>query len=482
MPVLANARVFDGRRMLPGSQTVTVEGNRISAMHPHSGPVPDGAVDVAGMTLMPGLITSHLHPDFFKFSIAIAATERPGRSCRPASMMAIGVRTCRVLLESGFTGYSGASCAHDIDAQLKMAIAEDIIPGPRIRACGHHLGTTGDMNNSGRWWKRYETPGTDVCADGPDAMRSLVREEINRGVETIKIFASAGHGQLHRTTRNMSRDEIATIISTAHERGAKVRAHVSDKAMMLECIELGLDLIDHGDEIDEEVIAAMVEAGTFWVPSLIYPWSLLELGYAAEFGVTPEQYEHTRAMLPRRAGSRGPDTDRRRLQRHLPRSARRRSARPPGRKLWSRVRLLRSDRRALGSRGAELGYPQRRPVLGRRTGAAGVIEPGALADLIVVDGDPLADLSLLSRPAEALKAVIRDGVFVIDRMGAVGAEGTSESNVLHRSLRCDSQRRPSDEQLTRSAWQETCNARVAAGALPRGVVCWNRVGTKRFRR
>ncbi len=61
----------------------------------------------------------------------------------------------------------------------------------------------------------------------------------------------------------MSREEIAAIINTAHERGAKVRAHVSDKAMMMECIELGLDLIDHGDEIDEEVIEAMAEAGTF---------------------------------------------------------------------------------------------------------------------------------------------------------------------------------------------------------------------------
>ncbi len=51
------------------------------------------------------------------------------------------------------------------------------------------------MNNGGRWWKAYETPGTDVCADGPDDLRKLVRQEINRGAETIKIFASAGHGQ-----------------------------------------------------------------------------------------------------------------------------------------------------------------------------------------------------------------------------------------------------------------------------------------------
>ena len=130
--------------------------------------------------------------------------------------------------------------------------------------------------------RRIETPGTDVCADGPDALRTLVRQEINRGAETIKIFASAGHGQPNRTTRNMSRDEIAAIINTAHERGAKVRAHVADKAMIMECIELGLDVVDHGDEIDEEVIAAMVEAGTFWVPSLIFLRSLLELGYGEQ--------------------------------------------------------------------------------------------------------------------------------------------------------------------------------------------------------
>ncbi|BBZ15506.1 amidohydrolase family protein [Mycobacterium branderi] len=431
---LNNARIFDGRAMLPGTHSVTLDGNRITAIDDDSQANSAEAVDVGGMTLMPGLISCHLHPDFYKFDISIAATERPGKELPPGVMMAIGVRTCRVLLESGFTGYAGASCAHDIDAQLKMAIAEGIIPGPRIRACGHHLGTTGDMNNGGRWWKRYQTPGTDVCADGPEAMRALVREEINRGVETIKIFASAGHGQLHRTTRNMSRDEIAAIINTAHERGAKVRTHVSDKAMMLECIELGLDLIDHGDEIDEEVIEAMVQAGTFWVPSLIYPWSLLEIGYAAEVGVTREQYDHVRAMLPvaQAAGVRiliGDD--------------------------YSGIfrNLLDDDPldHQVGNYGREFAYYgaieglSAADVLSWGTSNAGellvdppervgVIEPGALADLIVVDGDPLADLSLLARPNDALKAVIRDGVLVIDRLTAQTAERPASPPRADRQL------------------------------------------------
>jgi imidazolonepropionase-like amidohydrolase len=420
MPVITNATVFDGRKLLPGRHSITLDGNIISAIDDPS-PVPPGeVVDAAGMTLMPGLITSHLHSDFYKFNIA--DSDRLGKERPPGVLMAIGVRTCRVLLESGFTGFSGASCSNDIDAQLKMAIDEDIIPGPRIRACGHHLGTTGDMNNGGRWWKAYETPGTDVCADGPDALRKLVRQEINRGAETIKIFASAGHGQPNRVTRNMSRTEIEAIISSAHERGAKVRAHVADKAMIMECIELGLDVVDHGDEVDEEVIAAMAEAGTFWVPSLIFLRSLLELGYAEGYGVTQAQYDHVRAMLPlaQAAGVRiliGDD--------------------------YSGVfRDVMDDDpldHQIGNYGREFAYYGQVDglsavdVLSWGTANAGellvdpparvgVIEPGALADLIIVDGDPVTDLSLLARPGEALRMVIRDGAVVLDRL----AEGTVE--------------------------------------------------------
>ena len=427
MLVITNATLFDGRRLLPGRHSVTVDGNTIAAIDDPStvtAPLAETEViDAAGMTVLPGLITSHLHADFFKFDIN--DSDRLGKERPPGVMMAIGVRTCRVLLESGFTGYAGASCSNDIDAQLKMAIDEDLIPGPRIRACGHHLGTTGDMNNGGRWWKAYQTPGTDVCADGPDELRKLVRQEINRGAETIKIFASSGHGQLHRTTRNMSRAEIAAIIEAAHERGAKVRAHVADKAMIMECIELGLDVVDHGDDIDDEVIAAMAEAGTFWVPSLIFPWSLLTLGFAEQNGVTQAQYDHVRAMLP--------------------------AAHDAG------VRILIGDDYSgvfrdaidndpldhqIGNYGREFAYYgaidglSAEAVLSWGTSNAGqllvdaparvgVIEPGALADLIIVDGDPVQDLSLLARPDEALKAVIRDGALVIDRLDDTGRQQRS---------------------------------------------------------
>ena len=422
MLTLTNARIFDGREMLPGRRSVTLDGNRITAVAAQAETASEKTIDIGGMTLLPGLITCHLHPDFYKFTLAQGMAGDPlGKEFPPGVMMAMGVRTCRILLESGFTGYVGASCSNDVDAQLKIAIAEGIVPGPRIRACGHHIGTTADLNDSKKWWRTFHTPGTDLFIDGPDALRKVVREEIRRGVETIKVFASSGHGFPSRTARNMARDELAAIVTTAHERGVKVRAHVADKTMILECIELGVDVLDHGDEVDEECIEAMVAAGTFWVPSLTYPRMLLELGWGDVdgVGVMRRRYENVRRMLPlaHKAGVRiliGDD--------------------------YSGVfrDVVKDDPldHQVGCYGREFAYygaidglsttdviswgtKNAGELLVDPPGRVGVIESGALADLIIVDGDPVADLSLLARPEQALKAVIRDGALVIDRLPPV---------------------------------------------------------------
>ena len=105
MLVITNAKVFDGRELLPGTHSVTLDGNTIAAIDDASTCRRREVLDAAGMTLMPGLITSHLHSDFYKFNIA--DSDRLGKERPPGVLMAIGVRTCRVLLESGFTGYSG---------------------------------------------------------------------------------------------------------------------------------------------------------------------------------------------------------------------------------------------------------------------------------------------------------------------------------------------------------------------------------------
>jgi imidazolonepropionase-like amidohydrolase len=413
MTIFTNARVFDGRKALPGLHTVTLEGNRIGSIT--AGSAAGEVIDLGGMTLMPGLITCHFHPDFYKFTLADGLAGEPlGKELPPGVLMAIAIRNAGVLLESGFTGYVGATCGHDIDAQLKMAIAEGIVPGPRIRACSAHIGTTGDLNDSRKWWRRFTTPGTDVFVDGPEDMRKMVREHIRRGAETIKLFTSAGHGFAGPVPRNMDRDEIAAAVSAAHGRGAKVRAHCADRAMIRECLELGVDIIDHGDEIDDELIAMMADQGICWVPSLVYPKCLLQLGWGD--ARMQELYDHVRTMLPRaqKAGVKiliGDDYSG--VFRDVIADD------PLDHQIGNYGREFAFYGEIDGLEPADVlawGTANAGEVLTGGADRLGVIEAGALADLIVVDGDPLADLSLLARPQEALKAVIRDGAFAINRL------------------------------------------------------------------
>lgn len=419
MLTLINARVFDGQKMLPGRHSVTLDAGRIVGIGEEAEESAGGIIDLDGMTLMPGLVTCHLHPDFHKFSFAQAADgQKLGKELPPGVLMAIGVRTCRILLESGFTGYVGAACSNDIDAQLKMAIAQDIIPGPRIRACSHHVATTGDANDTWKWWQRYETPGVDLFADGPDELRKVVRNEIRRGAQTIKIFASLGHGLPGPAMRNMSRDEIEAVVNAAHERGARVRAHVADKQLILECLELGVDIIDHGDGVDEECIEKMVKAGTFWVPSQIFAKALIDLGM---WDVTDDlaSFNSVRRMLPlaHQAGVRillGDDYSGEFMRGMVEDNPLDHEVGCYGRELayYGGIEgLSAADVLSWGTRNAG-------ELLTDGRDSLGVIEPGALADLIIVDGDPIEDLTLFSRPEESLKAVIRDGAFAINRIAA----------------------------------------------------------------
>lgn len=416
MTLLTNARVFDGRALLDGLHDVQIDEGRITSVNAVGSATAGDAIDLAGCTLMPGLITCHFHPDFYKFTLAMGFAGEPlGKELPPGVLMAIAIRNAGVLMESGFTGYIGATCAHDIDAQLKMAIEQGIITGPRIRACSPHIGTTGDVNQSKNWWRDFETPGTDIFLDGPDEMRKAVRNFVRRGAETIKIFTTSGHGGLpYPVDRTMERDEIEAIATAAHGRGAIVRAHCATNAMIRECVEIGVDIIDHGDEMDEEIIAMMAERGTRWVPSMIYPKCMIDLGWA-EPGLAEKQ-DNVAAMLPKAQAAGVPILI--------------------GDDYSGVFRDVIEDDpldHEVGNYGREFAFYAERTGLPAETllswgtanaGSAltggrdklGVIEPGALADLVIFDGNPVEDLSILSRPAETMRAVIRDGATVIDRL------------------------------------------------------------------
>jgi imidazolonepropionase-like amidohydrolase len=412
--VLDNAKVFDGLSAPYAGACVVADGRVAWVGPPGAAPSESGDAryDLAGRFLMPGLVSCHLHPDNLLFGLSnFLAGEQLGKERPPGVLMAVAIRTARMLLDSGFTGYVGAACAHNIDAQLKMAVAEGVVPGPRIRACSHHIGTTADNNDSPRWWAQDHAPGVDLFADGPDEMRRLVRDEIRCGAEIIKFYATSGQAIPNRRgARNMSAEEMRTLVETAHQRGARVRAHVVQRDMILECLDLGVDVIDHGNEVDEACIEKMVETGAFWVPSLLYSRLSLDAGAdpAGEYG---RAWDNLRRMIPKAqaAGVKlllGDDYGGAPGRRH-----------EPG--VYAREMSLYVDHCGIAPLDVlRWGTRNAGELLVDGPQASGVLGPGAFADLIVVDGDPTADISILQRPQQHLAAVMRDGVFYASRLSA----------------------------------------------------------------
>jgi imidazolonepropionase-like amidohydrolase len=390
-----------------------VEGERIASLGPDAQARPragDRVIDLAGATLMPGLIACHYHAAYDGVSMQPVplGTEKP-----PAYLALAAAKNVRTALHCGFTAVVSAGGPHNIDAQLKMAIEDGLIEGPRIVPGSRGLDTTGDYNAIGDWWWEIGNSGANRYCDGPDEFRKAARDEIRMGAEIIKIFPAGGHGIAEPpTTRGLTHDELVAVVEATHGRGRKIRAHCPWKPLMLECIGLGVDVIDHGDQMDREVIEAMRETGTFLAPSMVFLAKLLgDVDNVAD--ATPAQlapirddFENMRKMVPE-ANAAG-------------------------------VRLVLGDDYGTilmphGTYAAELefyvrtvGIPPLDVIrwgtihgaeLMGRAHELGAVREGYLADLLVVDGDPIADVAVL-QDRDRLRAILKGGAFVKDLLSA----------------------------------------------------------------
>lgn len=139
---LRDAALFDGHVFREGRYDIRVEDNLITAVTPHDARADSshGAIDLDGRTVMPGLVHGHMHAELFAYGAAdFMGGQTLGKERPPGVLMAIAMRTCGVMFDSGFTGFIGAACSSYTDPQLKMAITDGIVDGPRIRACSHHV-------------------------------------------------------------------------------------------------------------------------------------------------------------------------------------------------------------------------------------------------------------------------------------------------------------------------------------------------------
>jgi imidazolonepropionase-like amidohydrolase len=402
------ANLIDGAGNPPKKNaTVVIDGDRIAAVGTNGdAPKPtaqDVVYDLAGRSLMPGMVQCHYHVAYDNISDLLDIDMKHP----PTMLTLIAAKNAELLLRSGFTGAVGAGTLHNIDVTLKRAINQGMIPGPRFVAGGRDIVTTGDsVDFHPSWWK-LQMEGLGCICDGPEEFRKAVRDEIKQGVEIIKLYPTGGHGlKWPAEVMTMTIDEMKAASDAAHERGKMIRGHIISKRGILAGLEAKLDVIDHCDHMDEECIDGLAKSGTFVVPSLYFPYMMVE-----------------QERLTGKAAFPGVDAMERGLEnsyRNLPK------AQAAGVKLvigddFGTSAMPHGDyAKELAAYVKGAGIPALEVLTwATRNGAEllgmaddlGTIEAGKLADLLVVNGDPVKDIGILA-DRKNLDVVMKDGKFV----------------------------------------------------------------------
>jgi imidazolonepropionase-like amidohydrolase len=408
--ILENARILDGDNP-PRQGTLVVEDERIRSVG--SEPVPhrpgDRIIALSGRTVMPGMVLGHYHAGYWKMQ---AGRTPLGLDAPPALQGVRAAANLRLALECGFTGVIGAGSPNGIDGAMKVAIAEGTIVGPHVMACSRDVSTTGHSSDKSfpDWWEIGAKGGVNK-ADGPDGLRRVVREEIKNGAEIIKLFVTGGHATGGPgTIWEMGRDEFAAAVTAAHERGVKVRTHIANRDAILLALDLGVHIIDHGDGFDDACLDKILECGAFLTPSLFFPKVMMAAMPGQYFtDLMIEPYREMAGILPRLNAA--------------------------GVKL-----LIGDDYGAMGfdhGRYAEeldlyvneMGIPALDVIRwATRNGAeamgmgseTGTLESGKLADLLIVDGDPIADITILQDRGRLL-GIMKCGAWIKDELAGLEA-------------------------------------------------------------
>jgi len=397
-----NANVFDGIEAKTRTASVRVEGNEIKEVSAYPLKA-EGAerIDCRGKTLMPGLIDNHVH--IYLESLRLGPPEPP---------MTYRAQYARNFLTR--TLASGVTTVRDVaggDHGMAMALRDGFLQGPRYFYGGLCLTQTGGHGDL-----RPMSQATDYCAcgaernvlavhaDGVDECIKAAREELRKGASHIKIMGSGGvlspNDPLDRS--QYSESEIRAIVEECERRGAYVAAHCHPAGAIRRCVEFGVRSIEHGTLIDRETADFVATREAFVVPTLSVVFALFEDGTAMGMPeVSRQKLErvHEQALkgleIMQQAGVKmGFGTDLLGEQ-----NARRGTEFTLRRQVLSPFEILRSAT-ATNAQILQMG------------GKLGVVKPGALADILVVDGNPLEDIELLAADGAHLRHIMADGRWV----------------------------------------------------------------------
>jgi len=385
--VLRNGRIFDGTGTLAHAGTVVIERNKIAKILPANStdwPKDAQVIDVSGKTILPGLIDLHTHLTY------PLNEEDFGVAMNDADATLRGVEKLRYFIESGITSIRDVGSKGDVPFRLKVWVAENRIPGPRVFPAGAFITGEGGHSTENTPDEVIGLMGATRLASGPDDWRQAVREQFHKGADVIKLGS------------HFSPEEVKAAVTEAHELGLKVTVD-AETFYIQRAVEAGADTIEHPLPRSEDTIQLMAKKGVAADPTLI-PYQIIFEEWGGYFGSTSRRFTFSKdanlEMLKRlrRAGVKcGIGTD---LILHWYRYM-------PG----PYIRELKNFVEAGWSVPEAL-------VAATKTNAEildmddrlGTLQAGKLADVLVVDGKPDENLDDLAK----VDIVIRDGFRVVE--------------------------------------------------------------------
>ena len=387
-------RLVDPNGKLVANAVIVVEDERIVSVG--GGPAPAGAelIDLGRYTVIPGMIDVHTHMTYYWDG---APGTRPRGAARlPAVSMVLAQANLRKTLETGVTTVRDMNAAEFTDVAMRDLIRLGAFTGPRMFVVGYGLGITRQPYRPG------SLPGPGQ-ADGPAEVTARVRQLIASGVDWIKMFGSTGSFEDVSQNQTFTFDEMKAAVDAAHALGRRVAIHSYGPTGARDAVRAGADSVEHATDMDDDTIADMAKRGTWYVPTIDHNRYYAE--HAAEYGFAPGSVERLNAFVARNL-----ETARRAVK--------------------AGVRFaMGSDAvySMFGENTRELGWfvkagmtPVQAYTAATVNGAAllgmekslGAIARGYFADLVAVEGDPLADVNVL---IEKVRFVMKGGAVVVDK-------------------------------------------------------------------
>ncbi len=413
--VISNGQLIDGNGgpPVPNAAVVVRDGRIIFAGPASQAPPQDPAartIDAKGGSILPGLVEAHFHPTYFN----VAALEDLDIKYPVEYVTLLAAANAKLALECGYTSARSGGSLFNIDVWLKKAIEADITPGPRLASSGREICGVGGLMDWNPDFRKIGMEGLVLLINGPVEARSAVRKLVKDGIEWVKTYptgdAAAPDTNDHHTLC-MTFEEMHAVVGTAHNHGLKVTGHCRATEGIINALKAGYDAIEHGTFMNDEALDLLLARDVPCVPALYFEYASIQLG--PEFGMSQAVIDGHQETLDG-----GAESAKRILKAGgcLGMGGDYGFAWNPhgdyARELSFFVNYVGFSPMEVLTCATKNGAK----ILGRLD-EIGTVEAGKLADLLIVDGDPIADIRILEDRSRFI-AVLQGGIVKAGQLNA----------------------------------------------------------------